>query len=201
MSRLEQQIAFLREIDKFKDVERLIPTQSGRLETDAEHTWHLAMFLLVFEHELPARLDRLKMIRLALIHDLAEIYAGDIYAFDKAGRVGKQERELEAAEELFSILPADLSEEFLELFKEYEHRASEEARVVKAFDKLQPLLSHLISEGKLYKDKAINRELVEEYNEPHFQDNEFLASLNKQLIELLDENGVFSNEKQLSLDE
>lgn len=201
MDRLQQQLAFLREIDQFKDIERLIPTQSGRLETDAEHTWHLAMYLMVFDAELPEHLDRHKMLKLALIHDLAEIYAGDIYAFDEQGRVGKQERELEAARQLFGMLPDDLCAEYVALFEEYEHKGSEEARVVKAFDKLQPLMSHLISGGKLYKDKAINREIVEEYNKPHFGENDFLASLNKRLLDLLDENDVFSNEKQLSLDE
>ncbi len=201
MDRVEQQLRFLREIDQFKDIERLIPTQSGRLETDAEHTWHLAMFLLVFDKELPSHLDRHKLLRLALVHDLAEIYAGDVYAFDKEGRVGKHKRELAAANELFSLLPADLSDEFLELFEEYENKGSEEARVVKAFDKLQPLLSHLISGGKLYKDKAINREVVEEYNQPHFSEDGFLADLNQKLLDLLDENDVFSNERQALLDE
>lgn len=201
MNRVEKQLAFLREIDQFKDIERVIPTQSGRFETDAEHTWHLAMFLLVFDNEIPQALDRHKLLKLALIHDLAEIYAGDVYAFDDAGRVGKKERELDAAKELFSLLPSDLSDEFLELFHEYENKGSEEAKVVKAFDKLQPLLSHLISEGKLYKDNAINRERVEEYNKPHFSEPGFLSDLNEQLIELLDENNIFSNERQTSLDE
>lgn len=200
MDRLEKQLAFLQEIDQFKEVERLIHTQSGRYETDAEHTWHLAMFLLVFDKELPAHVDRLKLLKLALIHDLAEIYAGDIYAFDTEGRKNKSQRELEAAEELFSILPGDMQEEFLALFEEYEHKQSEEARIVKAFDKLQPLLSHYLTHGRLYKDNAINREVVEEYNEPHFGEHEFLSALNEKLINLLDDNGIFSNEKQLRLE-
>lgn len=199
MNRLEQQLAFLKEIDKFKDIERVIPLQNGRKETDAEHTWHLAMFLLVFDSELPNHLDRHRMLQLALIHDLAEVYAGDPFAFDEQSRINKHEKEAVAAQKLFSLLPEDSKQEFLALFEEYENKASEEARIVKAFDKLQPLLSHYLTKGKLYKDKAITREIVEEYNKPHFGEVPFLDELNKILIELLDESNVFSNEMQTQL--
>jgi putative hydrolase of HD superfamily len=199
MDRLEKQLHFLQEIDKFKDIERVIPLQNGRKETDAEHTWHLAMFLLVFDSELPKELDRHRMLQLALIHDLAEVYAGDPFAFDKESRKDKHEKEAIAAEKLFSLLPMDTKEEFLELFEEYENKSSKEARVVKAFDKLQPLLSHYLTQGKLYKDKAITREIVEEYNKPHFGELPFLDALNKTILDLLDDSNVFSNEKQTQL--
>ncbi|MFT4250377.1 MAG: HD domain-containing protein [Candidatus Woesearchaeota archaeon] len=199
MSRLEEQLRFLEEIDQFKNVERVIPLQNGRLETDAEHTWHLAMFLLVFDKDLPVSLDRTKMFRLALVHDLAEVYAGDPFAFDTVGRVGKADKELVAAKKLFSLLPSDLSEEFLQLFLEYENKSSAEARVVKAFDKLQPLLSHYLTQGRLYRDKAITQEIVEEYNKPHFGEFRVLDELNKKLIALLAQSGSFSSQKQTTL--
>ena len=49
--------------------------------------WHLALFILCFEHKLPKELDRLKLLKLALTHDIVELYAGDTFAFDKAGRI------------------------------------------------------------------------------------------------------------------
>lgn len=200
MSRLQKQLSFLQEIDKFKDIERIIPLQNGRKETDAEHTWHLAMFLLVFDKELPEDLDRNRMLRLALIHDLAEVYAGDPFAFDERARIDKHEKEQEAAKELFGLLPNDMRNDFMSLFDEYENKTSPEARVVKAFDKLQPLLSHFLTGGKLYRDKAITKEIVEEYNKPHFGEFAFLDELNKTLITLLEEHDVFSNQRQTLLE-
>ena len=46
--RLEQQLAFILEIDKAKEVLRnSLLTKSRRRENDAEHGWHLASMALV----------------------------------------------------------------------------------------------------------------------------------------------------------
>lgn len=69
---------FLKEISKFKEIEREIYYTNGRRETDAEHVWHLIMFLFLFEKELPGDIDFKRTIKIDLVHDLPEIYAGDI---------------------------------------------------------------------------------------------------------------------------
>ena len=73
MSRIGKLLGFLQELEEFKHVERDIYLKNGRRESDAEHTWHVAMFLLLFEKDLPENLDFLKMLKMALIHDLAEV--------------------------------------------------------------------------------------------------------------------------------
>ena len=92
MDRLNKQIEFLKEIEKFKSIERFIYLNSGRRETDPEHSWHMAMFLLVLERDLPKNLNLTKMLKMALMHDLVEIYSGDVSAFDDIGREGKKTR-------------------------------------------------------------------------------------------------------------
>ena len=88
--RTEKIIKFLKEIEKYKTIERKIYCSNNRFESDAEHSWHIAMFLILFKKELPKNLDFNKMLKLALIHDLVEIYAGDVSTFDVEGRKGKR---------------------------------------------------------------------------------------------------------------
>jgi len=79
-----------------------------RLENDAEHSWHLAMMVWVFAPHYEQPIDLEKALKMALIHDLPEIYAGDVPAFDVEGRLGKDERERRAMERLLLLLPEEL---------------------------------------------------------------------------------------------
>src|SRR5215468_5734802 len=89
-----------------------------------------------------AELMRLKSVpRMALLHDLTEARTGDLPStikgyFDKASIKAADES---IAKEIFSEL-GDLSESYLELWYDYEHRASVESRLVKAADKLDLLM-------------------------------------------------------------
>lgn len=120
-NRINKILSFLQEIEKYKTVEREMFTSNlDRRESNAEHSWHTAMFFFLFEKELPKNLDMKKMLKLALMHDLVEIYAGDTFAFDKKNQATKKERELQSAKKLFSQLPEDLHSESTDLFNEYE---------------------------------------------------------------------------------
>ena len=180
MERTDAILSFLKEIDKFKSVEREIYLPN-RKENSAEHSWHVAMFLLLFEKELP-KLDFKKTLKLALIHDLIEIYAGDTFAFDKTGQNTKQEREKNAAQKLFSQLPDDLCKEYTELFNEYEEEKTPEAKTVKSFDKIQPILQNVISEGKSWKKHNVKYEDVDNYKRKHMQHDQFILSVYEKLI-------------------
>ena len=134
-NRVDKILAFLQEIEKYKTVEReMFCSNLNRAESDAEHSWHIAMFLILFENDLPKNLDMKKMLKLALMHDLVEIYAGDTFAYDKQNQATKKERESKAAKKLFSQLPKDLNKEFMNLFSEYEEIKTKEAQIVKSFD-------------------------------------------------------------------
>jgi len=137
--------------------------------------------LLLFEKELTG-LDFKKMLKLALTHDLVEIYAGDTFAFDKTGQNTKQEREKNAANKLFSQLPEELSKEYMELFNEYEESQTTEAKTVKSFDKIQPILQNLLSEGKSWKKHNIKYEEVDNYKRKHMQHNQFILNVYEKLM-------------------
>ncbi|OVE82669.1 hypothetical protein BVY04_00310, partial [bacterium M21] len=105
--RLQQQLAFIREIDKIKGIFRqTYLLDESRKENDAEHSWHLAMMaMLLSEHAEVAEIDVCHTIRMVLIHDLVEIDAGDTYCYDDEGNADKEAREQQAATRIFSLLP------------------------------------------------------------------------------------------------
>jgi putative hydrolases of HD superfamily len=83
-SRLAQQVEFIVEIDKLKQVyRRTWLMDASRHENDAEHSWHLGvMAVLLVEHARSPQLDLMRVLKMVLIHDLVEIDAGDTFAYD-----------------------------------------------------------------------------------------------------------------------
>ena len=95
--RLQQQIAFLMEIDKVKNIFRQTYLADGeRKENDAEHSWHIALMAVLLQEHAEEEVDLLKVMTMVLIHDLVEIDAGDTYAYDSAGAATKRAREEKA---------------------------------------------------------------------------------------------------------
>jgi len=148
-SRLEQQLGFILETDQLKSVVRqtLLPG-ARRQENSAEHSWHLAlMAILLAEHARDAGVDLLRVVKMALVHDLVEIDAGDTYIYDEAGQRDRAARETAAADRLFALLPSDQGAAFRALWEEYEAGETPEARFVEALDRLQPLLLNFHTQG------------------------------------------------------
>ena len=106
--RIQQQLDFLAEIDKMKSVLRqTLLIDRSRRENDAEHSWHLAMTAMVLAEYAGPTVDLNHVLRMALVHDLVEIDAGDTFAYDTAGYADKDDRERAAADRLFALLPGD----------------------------------------------------------------------------------------------
>ncbi|MDP4991928.1 MAG: HD domain-containing protein, partial [Marivita lacus] len=71
MSRLDQQMAFLTEVDRLKSVLRATTLCDGsRMENSAEHSWHIALYALVLAEHAETPLDTAKVIKMLLLHDL-----------------------------------------------------------------------------------------------------------------------------------
>lgn len=163
--RLQQQIAFLLEIDKLKQVFRqTYLLDESRKENDAEHSWHFAMFALILAEYAPEPVDVLKVVKMALVHDLVEIDAGDTYLYDKAGNADKAEREEKAADRLFAILPQDMGMELRDLWEEFEAKESAEAKFAGAIDRFQPFLHNCNTHGRAWQEHGITADRVLESN-------------------------------------
>lgn len=154
--RLEQQIAFCREIDKEKFIGRQTwLTGATRKENDAEHAWHMAVMTVLLSEYANEEIDVLRTMTMLLIHDLVEIYAGDTYAYDEEGKKTQKSREIAAADRLFQMLPEDQGKKFREIWEEFEAENTPESRFARTMDNLQPMMLNAATDGKSWADRGI----------------------------------------------
>jgi putative hydrolase of HD superfamily len=162
--RLFKQLAFLVEVDKMKSTLRqTLVMDKSRQETDAEHSWHFALAALVLREHAPSEnVDALRVAKMALVHDLVEIYAGDTFAYDEAASVDKEEREREGADRLFALLPPDQGSEYRSLWEEFDRMQTDDAKYANAIDRLLPFLSNYHTQGHTWALHRVPSEKVRE---------------------------------------
>jgi len=167
MDRLEQQLRFLAEIDKLKNVlRRGLVTDTLRPENSAEHSWHLAMMALMLgDHVAAPQLDLLHVVKLVLIHDLVEIDAGDTFCYDVEGNATKAAREQLAADRIFRLLPDDQAYELRALWDEFEAELTGEAKLAQALDRLQALLQNLNTGCMAWRKHGVTKAQVLDRNQ------------------------------------
>ncbi len=151
--RLKKQIEFAVEIDKMKTIlRRSAIISEPRRENNAEHSWHFAtMAMLLYEYAYSDKVDLTRVLKMALIHDLVEIYAGDTFAFDKQANLDKEVREKEAADKIFGILPEEQGKEYRALWEEFDEMKTPDSIYAAAIDRLQPFLLNHNTEGYTWK--------------------------------------------------
>jgi putative hydrolase of HD superfamily len=156
--RLARQIAFLVEADKLKSVIRRTPlVDLSRLENSAEHSWHLVLVIMVMREYGPPAIDWMRVLEMVAVHDLVEIDAGDVSAYDAGALAGKAEREQVAADRVFGLLPADQQPHFRQLWDEFEAHLTPEARFANAVDRLQPLIQNVHARGGSWRGQTLER--------------------------------------------
>lgn len=161
MERLKQQVEFIIEIDKMKNILRRTLIMDGtRRENDAEHSWHISVMAMLLHEYVDGEADVSRVIKMLLLHDLVEIYAGDTFAYDEQANSDKAERELNAANKLFGHLPDDQRQEFRALWDEFELGQSLDARYAACMDRLQPLIHNYITEGHTWKEGNVNSGMI-----------------------------------------
>ena len=182
---------FILEADKLKEVFRQsLLTQSRRRENDAEHSWHLCLMVIVLgEHADFPTLDRLRVLKLLIVHDLVEIDAGDTFAYDTAGRATAHEREALAADRIFSLLPQDQAKEFRSLWDEFEEVKTAEAKFAAAVDRFQPCLLNCSTEGSAWKRHGITKDRVIARNSPIADGSAALWEATSKLIDDVERAG------------
>lgn len=166
MDRMKQQIAFLMEIDKVKNIFRQTYLADGkRKENDAEHSWHLAIAAFLLKEYVAEDVNVMKVMIMVLIHDLVEIDAGDTYAYDAEGAKTKRAREVAAADRIFGMLPEDQGGYFRELWDEFEAYESDDAKFAHLLDNFQPLLLNHESNGKSWTEHHVKKSQIYKRNE------------------------------------
>jgi putative hydrolase of HD superfamily len=134
-------LEFLRAAEQLKNTTRTCWTSTGQQENVAAHTWRLCLMALVFAHNFPG-IDVAKLLKICIIHDLGEAVGGDISAVLQEGRPAKAEQERADLLHLLAPLPDAVKREITALWDEYEAATSQEAKLAKAFDKLETIMQH-----------------------------------------------------------
>ena len=190
--RLEQQLAFVLELEKLKNIYRqTLVLHEDRQENDAEHSFHLALMAAVLAEHAREPVDVLHVMKMVLIHDAVEVDAGDTYAYDTAGNATKQERELRAADRIFALLPDDQAKEYRALWDEFEARETPEAKFANTLDRIQPLLLNYKKGGISWKRRGIHAEQVRNRNHGVTEEgSDTLGALCYEIIEAAKQEGM-----------
>jgi putative hydrolase of HD superfamily len=182
---LDDVIKFSQLMLRFQDVIRVVDLPRGRVrENDVEHSYQLAMMAWYLNSAGDLGFDTDRMIRYALVHDLAETYTGDVSALDYEGRKGKAEREEASLNRMRQELPeaADL----LDLVSDYDQRSDPEANFIYALDKLMPMLMVYLAGGQTWKVEGYSLELLHNDKKDKVALSKPVAALYAQLKSVLD---------------
>jgi len=165
--RLARQVEFLVECDKLKEIFRqTINSKSRRAENDAEHSWAFCLTALVLAEHANEPIDVMRVMKMAIIHDLVEIDAGDTFAYDLVAAANQHNREALAADRIFGLLPADQAKEFRALWDEFEARTTPEAKFAHACDRFQPMLLNARTEGGSWRAHGITHDKAQRRGAP-----------------------------------
>jgi len=147
------------ELDALKLVNRRTYIDGGvRLENSAEHSWHLAMACWSISRDFGLDVSEEKLLKLALIHDLGEIDAGDTFLY-ASDRSTAHTAEREGVKRLKGH-PGNAITELSELWEEQETGTSLETKLLKVVDRLLPFLHNINSEGKTWRELDVKKSQV-----------------------------------------
>ncbi len=146
---------FLQAIDlssKLSLVKRAVRYRVGHVENDAEHSYQVALVAWALNYQYKLNFSDEKILKLALVHDLVEVYAGDVDAHsNKKNQHNKKTKEKEALRQLqknYSQL-----KEIIREIEEYEKKESLESQLVNITDKIIPVRHAYHINDQYYKQR------------------------------------------------
>lgn len=161
-------VNFLISIGNLKDKKRKgwVLRNVKNPETIAAHTFRMAIMAWIIGKKKKMNID--KVLKMSLIHDICEVYTGDITPYDKilpkdkkkqkkvlekwprfskkAKQINfreKYKKEKKALKKIISKLSPNLKKEIKNLWEDYEKGETREGRFVKQLDRLENLLQAL----------------------------------------------------------
>ena len=162
--------------ERLKDTTRHCYTRKGRHESVAEHSWMMTLMAFFMRDEFP-EVDMEKVIKMCIIHDLGEVFTGDIPTFEKTAANEQTEEEL-----LYSwvnTLPENYAAEMRALYDEMAKRETPEAKIYKAIDGLEALIQHNISDLSTWIPKEY--ELNKTYADDKVAFSEYLKEVREEV--------------------
>ena len=160
----EDLLEFLRNAGELKRIPRTGWVQTGIKEPEsvADHSFRTTLLAMVLSDQMG--LDTEKVVRMALIHDLAESRTGDLTPSQKPD--DHSENESNAMAGILSLLPRGLGDRYMGLWEEYETKETPEARLVHNADRIEMLVQALeYEDGSVNLDQFWDTHVDAEYKE------------------------------------
>lgn len=184
---------FMEDLDKLRKVYglkkvRRVTLAGDRRESSAEHTWS-AMIVANYFLDEEKNLDRLKVLKLLMYHDLIEVEVGDTPFHPDHKRAEKEKKEMDALDGFSKKLPERMGEEFKQYFIEYEESKTLEAKFAKAIDALDPLLNELDNKPMW---KGWTEKFIRDKKQKYFEPFPTLKAFFDQTLKYASSNGYFS---------
>ena len=146
-------------------------------ESVADHSYSMAIMSMVIS-DLEGY-DSEKIMKMVLLHDLAESKIGD-YTPEQISKEEKKNLENNAFEEIVEALPSSIKSQYLKIWKEYQENISFESNLIHQIDKLEMAL-----QAKTYQKNTSSKEKVETFFESA-EINVTNIKLKKILVEIMD---------------
>lgn len=106
-----------------------------KCESVADHSFSMALLGITIIEKHNLNYDILKVLKMCIVHELGEIYAGDPTPYDNITPEDKHNKEEVAIKKVISSL--DFDNDFFSLWKEFEEGKTKEAKFVKELDSLE----------------------------------------------------------------
>ena len=149
-------------------------TEEGRRESVADHSWRIALIaMLMTGIEEYQDFDMNKVIRMCLIHDLGESFTGDIPTFEKDSADEKVEDDL--FERWVDAFPEPQRAEWIGLLAEMKALETKEAKLYKALDKIEAIISHNESDISTWLPLEYDLQLT--YGKENMQFSKYMTEL------------------------
>jgi len=149
---------FIEMTHNLRKVERMCHyTNTDRLENDMEHGYQLTLLCRLVMDYLKLPLDKNKVLKYALAHDIIEVYAGDTNPFDPSAVMDKEKRELASLKQLKTQFPGTDMRDYID---QYHQKSDDEAKFVYALDKFIPEYNIHLTDGKTFKQFNIDRDTL-----------------------------------------
>ena len=134
---------FFSYLEKLKHIPRTGWMRDGvpHPESVAEHSFKAALIAMVLADSLKIRINKGKLMKMALIHDVGESIIGDLTPYTKKGlripklTARKHKIELQAIKKIFGGIPN--GSEYIKLFEEFEAGRTNESKIFGQIDKLE----------------------------------------------------------------
>lgn len=170
-------IDILKVATKLKTTMRHCWLAEGRQESVADHSWRIALMAMLLESEFPD-IDINKVIKMCLIHDLGEAFTGDIPTFIKTNEDALTEDDIFQA--WINQFPEPTKSSWQSLLEEMNALETNEAKMFKALDKIEALMSH--NESDLSTWLPLEYDLQYTYGVENMQFSDYFIAL-RQLVD------------------